>query len=197
LWAHVRADQSSAVVPYGGFCTSPIAREQTKRHRARGIAGTRDVRMLASMAKARNVYFWDVMEGRRPPPPAPALLGFKLLEIDAERGTIKVEFEAKLEFTNPMGNIQGGFLAAMLDDTMGPALAATLDESEFAPTLELKVNFIRGAKPGKLISHGRVVSRGGTIAFLAGELSTSAGELVATATATARILTPRQGLPGA
>ena len=132
--------------------------------------------------------FWDVMEGRKPAPPAAATLGFKLLDIDPDQGTIRVQFEAKTEFTNPMGNVQGGFLAAMLDDTLGPALVATLPKDHFAPTIELKVNFIRGAKPGRLIGVGRVVSRGGTIAFLAGELTTEQGELIATATATARIV---------
>lgn len=70
--------------------------------------------------------FWDAMEGRTPPPPAAVTLGFKLLEIDPELGTIRVQFEAKQEFLNPMGVVQGGFVAAMLDDTLGPALVCTL-----------------------------------------------------------------------
>jgi len=140
------------------------------------------------MSTNREGPFWDVMHGRAPPPPAATTLGFKLLDIDPEQGTIRVAFDAKPEFTNPIGNVQGGFLAAMLDDTLGPALVATLPKDHFAPTIELKVNFIRPAKPGRLIGSGRVVARGGTIAFLAGELTTDAGELVATATATARIV---------
>jgi uncharacterized protein (TIGR00369 family) len=136
----------------------------------------------------RSGPFWDVMEGRKPPPPAAVTLGFKLLEIDAERGAVRVQFEAKPQFLNPMGVVQGGFVAAMLDDTLGPALVCTLPPGHFAPTIELKVNFIRPAQPGVLVGEGRVVARGGTIAFLAGELRTEQGELVATATATARIL---------
>ena len=57
----------------------------------------------------REGYFWDVMEGRRPPPPAAALLGFELLAIDPEQGTIRVRFTARPEFTNPIGAVQGGF----------------------------------------------------------------------------------------
>jgi uncharacterized protein (TIGR00369 family) len=140
---------------------------------------------------SREGPFWDVMEGRKPPPPAAATLGFKLLEIDPERGTISVQFEAKPEFLNPLGVVQGGFVAAMLDDTLGPALVCTLPPGQFAPTVELKVNFIRPAPLGTLIGEGRVVARGGTIAFLAGELRTQQGELVATATATARIVSQR------
>jgi uncharacterized protein (TIGR00369 family) len=140
----------------------------------------------------REGYFWDVMQGRKAPPPAAELLGFKLLDVQLEVGRIRVQFNAKPEFTNPVGDIQGGFLAAMLDDTLGPALVATLDEEQFAPTLELKVNFISPARPGILIGDGRVVSRGRSIAFLAGELTTQGGELVATASATARIVSRRQ-----
>jgi uncharacterized protein (TIGR00369 family) len=136
----------------------------------------------------RSGDFWDVMEGRKPPPPAAVTLGFKLLEIDPARGVIRVQFEAKPEFLNPMGVVQGGFVAAMLDDTLGPALVCTLPPNHFAPTIELKVNFIRPAPVGALIAEGRIVARGGTIAFLAGELRTQQGELVATATATARIV---------
>jgi len=140
------------------------------------------------MTDAREGPFWDVMLGRKPPPPAANTLGFKLLDIDADKGTIRVQFEGKQEFLNPIGNVQGGFICAMLDDTLGPALVATLPKDHFAPTIELKVNFIRPAKPGVLIGTGRVVSRGGTIAFLAGELTSEQGELLATATATARIV---------
>jgi uncharacterized protein (TIGR00369 family) len=145
--------------------------------------------MSSAEGPPREGPFWDAMEGRVPPPPAAVTLGFKLLEIDSHRGTIRVQFEGKREFLNPMGVVQGGFVAAMLDDTLGPALVCTLPPGHFAPTIELKVNFIKPAPPGVLIGEGRLVARGGTIAFLAGELRTGSGELVATATATARIVT--------
>ena len=144
------------------------------------------------MSQPRTGGFWDVMEGRLPMPPAAALLGFKLLEVDPEQGTLRAQFDARPEFANPMGNVQGGFLAAMLDDTMGPALVATLGTDQFAPTLELKVSFLRPAKLGTpLVGEGRVVSKGSSIAFLSGELRDPDGELIATATATARIVRTR------
>ena len=132
--------------------------------------------------------FWDAVAGRAPQPPAARLLGWELEEVDPEAGTIRVRFEARAEFANPTGAVQGGFLAAMLDDTMGPALVATLEPDQFAPTLELKVNFLRPARPGRLVGTARVVHRGGTVAFLAGELADADGTLVATASATARIV---------
>jgi uncharacterized protein (TIGR00369 family) len=132
--------------------------------------------------------FWDAVAGRVPPPPAARTLGWNLEEIDAEAGTVRVSFDARPEFANPVGAIQGGFLAAMLDDTMGPALVATLEPDQFAPTLELKVSFLRPARPGRLVGTGRVVHKGGSIAFLAGELADESGQVLATASATARIV---------
>jgi len=69
--------------------------------------------------------FWDAIEGRAPVPRAAATLGFQFINADVENGTIEVAFEATEDFTNPMGNVLGAFLAAMLYDTVGPALLAT------------------------------------------------------------------------
>lgn len=133
-----------------------------------------------------NAFFWQIQEGKLPPPKSAQTLGMTILHVDAEAGTLEAEFDGKPEFINPAGNIQGGFLSAMLDDTMGPALSATLAAGEFAPTLHLSVQFLSPAVPGKLQAVGRVVRRGGGICFLAGELMQE-GRLVATATATAAI----------
>ena len=121
-------------------------------------------------------------------PATTATLGWSLIHADTERGEIEVSFVATDAFLNPAGTVQGGFLTAMLDDTMGPALAATLDPGLYATTLELKVSFLRPAKPGRLVGRGRVVHSGSTIAFLSGELLDDSGRVVAVGSATARIL---------
>jgi uncharacterized protein (TIGR00369 family) len=113
------------------------------------------------------------------------LLGWSLISVDPDAGTIEVSFTATDQFVNPAGHVQGGFLAAMLDDTLGPALVATLGEDGWAPTIELHVRFLSPARPGELRGRGRVVQRGRDIAFLAGELLDARGETIATATATA------------
>ena len=119
-------------------------------------------------------------------PPAAALLGWKALTL--EPGHVRVRYTARPEFGNPQGAIQGGFLAAMLDDAMGPALFTTLSSEDFAPTIEMKVSFFRPARPGPLFAEGRVVHQTRSLAFLEGTLATEDGDLVATATATARII---------
>ncbi len=136
--------------------------------------------------KDNEAFFWKVMRGELPAPRAAQTLGIVFKHIDGEAGTVEVEFQGKPEFTNPAGNIQGGFLAAMLDDTMGPALSATLKAWEFAPTLNLNVSFQRTATVGTLVGHDRVVRKGRDVCFLSAELWQN-GQLVATATATAII----------
>ncbi|MEA3040960.1 MAG: hypothetical protein QOC65_449 [Sphingomonadales bacterium] len=132
-----------------------------------------------------------------PMPPVARTLGWTLLAIDAEAGTIEVGFTAGEAFTNPTGAVQGGFVAAMLDDTMGPAAFAMGKGEIFAPTLDLHVSFLRPARPGAFIGKGRVVSLGKTIAFLEGELYDADGLLVARSTATARVMAASSVLKGA
>jgi uncharacterized protein (TIGR00369 family) len=132
----------------------------------------------------KQAFFWKIMAGELPAPPAGETLGIVFKHIDADAGTVEVEFQGRAEFTNPAGNIQGGFLAAMLDDTMGPALAATLKQGEFAPTMNLNISFHRPGSVGAFLGKGRIVKRGRDVCFLAAELY-QAGELVASATATA------------
>jgi uncharacterized protein (TIGR00369 family) len=139
----------------------------------------------------REGAFWDLMEGRAAPPPAAVLLGWEPVSADPEAGTIEVAFTATEQFLNLVGVVQGSFLAAMLDATLGPALVATLGPGQFAPTTDLHVQFLRPAHPGRLTGRGRVVRRGKDIAFLAGELLDDGGQIAAVATATAQIRSAR------
>ena len=114
------------------------------------------------------------------------LLGMRPLLV--EPGHVRIEFRATEQFLNPAGIVQGGFLTAMLDDTMGPAAIAQLGPGYFTPTLELKVSFLRPARPGRLVCDGRVVHMGKSVAFLEGSLADDEGSVIATATATARVV---------
>jgi uncharacterized protein (TIGR00369 family) len=125
-----------------------------------------------------------------PMPPVAKTLGWILRAIDSDAGTIEVGFTAGQEFVNPTGSVQGGFVAAMLDDTMGPAVFAMGKGEIFAPTLDLHVSFLKPARPGHFVGRGRVVSLGKSIAFIEAELFNADGELVAKSTATARVLKP-------
>lgn len=123
-----------------------------------------------------------------PLPPAGELLGWTLRRIDPQAGTIEIGFIADERFLNPAGNVQGGFLAAMLDDTQGPAVFAMTGGAVYAPTIDFTISFIKPARPGSFVGKGRVVSLGKTVAFTEAELFDEAGDLVARATFTARVM---------
>lgn len=136
----------------------------------------------------RSGLFWDAVEGRAPMPRAAATLGLEFVDADVDNGTIELAFVATEDFTNPTGNVLGAFVAAMLYDTVGPALLATLEPDQFQSTLELNVKFLRPVRPGRIVGKGRVVHRDGDIAFLEASLLDSHDSTIATATATARII---------
>ena len=128
-----------------------------------------------------------MIEGRRPLAAVSRLLGWKLLALDPAEGTIRVEFAAVPDFMNPIGTIQGGIIAAMLDDAMGPAATASLGGHHMAPTVEMKTSFMRPAMAGPLFVEAKVVHCGRAILFLEGAMKDKEDRLVATATATARV----------
>jgi acyl-coenzyme A thioesterase PaaI-like protein len=109
----------------------------------------------------RSGPFCDAVDGRAPMPRAAATLGLEFIDADVESGTIELAFSATEDFTNPAGNVLGAFVAAMLYDTVGPALLATLEPDQFQSTLELNVNFLRSIRPEG--SSARVVSSTETV----------------------------------
>jgi acyl-coenzyme A thioesterase PaaI-like protein len=66
--------------------------------------------------------------------------------------------------------VLGVFQAAMLYDTVGPALLATLEPDQFQSTLQLSVSLLRPVRPGRITAKGRIVHRDGDLAFLEASL---------------------------
>lgn len=124
---------------------------------------------------------------RFPTPPCATLLSLDILEADRENGRVKIAFMAMPEFCNASGKIQGGFLTAMLDDCMGPAVLIATNAKSFPSTIDLNVQFLAPAKPGQIIGKGRVVKIGKTIGFVEAELEDANGSILARATASVRI----------
>lgn len=129
-----------------------------------------------------------------PRPPCAETLGWEVVEARPADGWIRIRFEGRPEFTNPAGFIQGGFLAAMLDDTMGPAMFVYSEGRLFTPTIEMHVSFLAPARPGPLYGEGQVVQAGKSIAFLEGKLMDLSGTLIARATASARLVPSEKAL---
>lgn len=124
--------------------------------------------------------------------PASKLLGAHLREWDADTMTASFDFAAPPEFENARGGVQGGLIAAFLDEVMGAALYCASNATALPTTLDLNMSLIRPVPIGPLIGKGRAIKLGRRIAYLEGELFDSDGTLLARATSTA-IPTPVAG----
>jgi uncharacterized protein (TIGR00369 family) len=143
------------------------------------------------MEQSRESILWDIIAGKRPLPAVLSLLGWQVLE--AEPGRLRVTFQGKPDFYNPVGFVQGGILTAMLDGVMGAAAVSLLGPDESITTLDMHTSYMRPVRDVKLIAEGRVVHRGGSTVFTDGTLTIEDGSLVATATATGRVARIREG----
>ena len=150
----------------------------------------------ATIGRARknfttNADIWppNVKAAHKKPSPTSAHLGLQLLAVDRESGIVEMAFEAGENLCNKWGGIQGGNVAAMLDDAMAFAIGLGLDWGQISPTLELKVSMLAPARPGRLYAVGRVVRRGRSVGFVEGELFDGEGRLLATASSTANFVT--------
>jgi uncharacterized protein (TIGR00369 family) len=113
-------------------------------------------------------------------------LGLRMIRVSQAERLVEAEFNARAEaLANPMKQVQGGYLCAMLDEVMSVACMVASGMTHVAPTLEMKTSFFRPAMPGKLTGVGRVIRWGKTIAFTEGEIYDDQGRLVAKATGTA------------
>ena len=123
-----------------------------------------------------------------PVAPCARLLGWRVLAAKPKDGWVKVGFDARWEFTNPAGYVQGGFLAAMLDDTMGPAVFVMTEGRLYTATISMTVNFLSPARPGPITGEATVRQLGKTVAFVEGRLIAEDGTVLATATSSARLV---------
>ncbi len=117
-------------------------------------------------------------------PPCTETLGMQVTAIDQAAMVTRFAFEAPPEFANPTGAIQGGFICAMLDEAMSTAAIVASNVTMNAPTLEMKVSFLRPLFVGKATGEARILKWGKSTCFIEGELYDPDGNLVAKASAT-------------
>jgi uncharacterized protein (TIGR00369 family) len=98
-----------------------------------------------------------------------------------ERGEAVVTLELGPHHLNGRGVVHGGVLASLLDSALGAAVIASIPKEWWCATISLSVQFLEGARRGRLTASARVIRRGGRVAFADGEVRDDAGRLVAAA----------------
>src|SRR5439155_18422091 len=110
----------------------------------------------------------------------------------SEPGRTVWQMRADERFANPVGIVQGGFIAAFADSSMGASsLTFARERKVFSANAELKISFLKPAKVGTLLTcTAQVLSGGNRAAFVEAEVVDEEGRLVAKASST-YILWPR------
>lgn len=113
---------------------------------------------------------------------SPSALWLKGFLENVEEGMAEISYIVRKEMTNPLGTIQGGVMAALIDDTMGMAFFS-LSQKNLFTTTNLNVNYLYGAKEGeKVIVKAKVVRIGKKIANVECKVSNENGDIICTAT---------------
>ena len=119
------------------------------------------------------------------PPNCDLTLGMVCLD-KSEPGRTVWRMVADERFANPTGIVQGGFLAAFADSSMGAsALTFARERKVFAANAEMKVSFLRPVPAGSTLTCTAYVLSGGKKAvFAEAEVNDEDGRLVLKASST-------------
>ncbi|MEM6979921.1 MAG: PaaI family thioesterase [Planctomycetota bacterium] len=124
--------------------------------------------------------------------PISQLVGFEVhdateAELQDHVGHAVVDIDCGRQHHNPMGRVHGGLISALTDAAMGIAFGRTLLDTEDFSTVEMKVNFMRPIRDGRLTATADVVQRGLRIGFVNCDVRDHRGKLIATAQCTCTV----------
>lgn len=83
--------------------------------------------------------------------PHAAALGIGYVGCDGRKPTFKVEWREDLVGNPATGVIHGGVITSLVDTTSATSVAAQLPEFETIATLDLRIDYLKAATPGRPI----------------------------------------------
>ena len=125
-------------------------------------------------------------------PPA-CLLAMQGEPLEYEEGVaLSVRFPVLARYANPLGHMQGGFIVAALDNTMGPFSYLIAPPSV---TSALNTQYLRPVTPGMpfITCHARLMERTRNTLYIEGEARSPEDKVLARCQATCQILSPTNG----
>ncbi|MEP7025767.1 MAG: PaaI family thioesterase [Actinomycetota bacterium] len=135
-------------------------------------------------------FFQQLLDGRLPPPPVMATIGFSLASVEPGRAVFEIT-PAEIHY-NPIGSVHGGVYATLCDSACGCAVQSMLPAGSYYTSLDLSVKFLRPvtATTGLLRCEGTVTHLGGRTALAQAQLTDADGKLYAQATSSCLIFRP-------
>lgn len=125
------------------------------------------------------------------PPPIFAEMEAEVVAYDAEAQLLRIRMPVQARFQNPMGAMQGGMIAAAVDNALGPLSFLVAPPSV---TAQLNVTYLRPitAASAFLEVEAGVTAHAGRQLLLTAQVFDAEGRLAAVAQATNTVLRPAQ-----
>ena len=126
---------------------------------------------------AENVVTADKLEARLTANPFNAWMGLRLIALDEDGLRLGLRWREEM-ISNPDARVtHGGILGALIDVAADFAIAAKIGMP--VPTVDMRVDFHRAARPGDLTATARVVRIGGTNSVAEARVHDGEGNLIA------------------
>ena len=103
-----------------------------------------------------------------------------------ERGAVTLLAPPPLNFTNPKGDVHGGFVSVILLNSLACTVQSTMLPGQGFVTLEMKVNFGKAVRPDDVAirAKGKIIHIGKRTAIAEARMMTHDQQLIGTAQAT-------------
>jgi uncharacterized protein (TIGR00369 family) len=134
-------------------------------------------------------YLRAMADGKIPPPPIAATMGFDGLA-EVEEGRVVFAMIPQEHHYNPIGSVHGGVYATLLDSACGCAVQSLLPQGDFYTSIDLTVKFLRGMSKdtGPVRCIGTVTHIGRRTALAEARIEDADGKLYATAVSSCMII---------
>jgi len=113
-------------------------------------------------------------------------IGARIAEV--EDGRAVVELDVHAGHRHEGGVVQGGIITQIADAAMGMSLMTRQDQGMANTTIELKINFLRAVRKGRLSAEARVVKAGSALGYVECDVVDENGKLIAKSNSTCLVL---------
>ncbi len=96
-------------------------------------------------------------------------LGLELSEVWLANAIVKLPYDPRFVGNPETGVVHGGAVTSLLDNVCGVAVFCAIEELTSIATLDLRIDYMRAATPGKdILAHAHCYKVARTIAFVRG-----------------------------
>jgi uncharacterized protein (TIGR00369 family) len=128
-------------------------------------------------------------------PPISRFLGSRFESHDLATGVLRLSFPTKPEYATPAGTVNGGMIAAMLDDAMGALCLVHSGGTKVWATTDLHTQFFKPVAIGpRCFTEARMDRMGRAMAFTSAALLNEKNEICARCVHTAQLIELPSGL---